>query len=132
MGKKVTGVVLGIGMNVESSPDIEPTRFVPSAGCINEFLSENNQVTQKQIFKLLINALKTNYLRLLNGDYTYLLDIYRNHSCILSKNIRIWSDNESGDSEILFEGIASHIGENLELYLKNIEKPIYNGRLEIL
>ncbi|MDQ1266200.1 MAG: BirA family transcriptional regulator [Bacteroidota bacterium] len=132
MGNVVSGAVLGIGINVESSPQPEPTKFVPKAACINGFLNYSEKVTQGEIFQKLIRNIQFFYSELVRGDYQGLLNIYRINSLAIGRKVRIWSDPIGEAPMIIREGEVIKIGEMLELYLSNKELPITSGRLEII
>ncbi len=128
-GSKVTGAVIGIGLNVETAPLVEPTPFVPKSGCLKGFLQSN--ISEKQVFDLLIRILNINYTFLLNGKYPELLEYYREKSLILGKNVAIWSDERNGSNKILHQSRVLQIGENLELYIEGVNSPVTKGRLSL-
>ncbi len=129
VGNIVNGVILGIGINVESSPNIEPTLFVPETASLNDFLAE--EVKLRFVFDRLVNYLNENYQILIKGDYKKLFNIYKERSYIIGKKVIIFSDPKEGNPEKIEEGTVVDIGKDLELYLDNQKKPITQGRLVI-
>jgi len=128
-GDTVTGVVLGIGLNVLTAPDIETTPFVPRTGCLRDFASDDHVCGQRLVLGRLIHHLDRNYRRLLSGGYYDLLNRYRNRSLIIGKKVMIQQNSTDGGRIETVEGEVIRIGDNLELYLNNIDSPIYKGRL---
>jgi len=127
--EKVTNAIIGIGLNVEVSPQPEPTIFVPGAACLNDFAPGSEFHTRGRLFQLLIRSIYKNYLALANGNYLNLLDKYRRRSNIMGRPIEIYEDSGSGPGKRIAEGQVSSIGENLELYLEGREAPVKRGRL---
>ncbi len=129
MGNEISGAVIGIGLNVEAAPMVEPTAFVAKSSCLNDFSSIF--ITQKEVFDKLLFFLNINYKNLLRGNYRELLEIYRNNSLIIGKEVKIWSDEQNGDNSIIHKGKVIKIGENLELYLEGQKTAIVRGRLSL-
>lgn len=129
-GRNITDAILGIGVNVGTKPRIEGDLFVPQAACMEDFLSADEKCKLKDVYEKLIERLDKNYKLLLSGGYQKLLSAYKERSCIIGRNVSIWSDETDGASkEKLAEGIVKSIGENLELYLDGTPEPVIKGRL---
>ncbi|MFC2131075.1 biotin--[acetyl-CoA-carboxylase] ligase [Bacteroidota bacterium] len=126
-GKEVTDAILGIGLNVESKPDVEPTLFVPVSACLNDFT--NKHVNEKYVFKKLVCHLAENYKLFLKGHYKELLDFYRNRCSIIGRKVSVSTDERDGTSKEFHTGTITGIGEGLELRFDNLDKPITRGRL---
>ncbi len=127
----VKGAVLGIGLNVESAPELTGDNFVKKAGCLNEFLPPEQRVNCSDIFHVLIDKLSNNYLALKEGEYFRLLDIYRNKSIVINKEIFVYSDEIDGTNELITFGKVIGISDNLELILENTHNRINKGRIII-
>jgi BirA family biotin operon repressor/biotin-[acetyl-CoA-carboxylase] ligase len=125
----VTNAIIGIGLNVEVSPDPIPTIFVPRAASLNDFAQGPGICTRGRLFGLLTRSIYQNYLALSGGDYHKLLAKYRDRSNIMGRRIEIYEDSESDTSIKVAEGRISSIGEILELYLEGRETPVKRGRL---
>jgi BirA family biotin operon repressor/biotin-[acetyl-CoA-carboxylase] ligase len=130
-GNKVTGAVLGIGLNVDSVPPILPTPFVPEVTSLSKIAPAPASVSRSRIFDRLISLLHSNYRLLLEGGYENLLNIYRERSLIIGRNVEITPDPPASgtDEENIIEGRVTGIGDNLELYLEGRKKPVARGRL---
>jgi BirA family biotin operon repressor/biotin-[acetyl-CoA-carboxylase] ligase len=128
-GDIVTDAILGIGLNVEQTPKIEPTLFVPQSACLNEFLTD--KTNESEVFRNLLKHLSNNYNTLISGGYDELLKTYIEKSAIINKTVSIWSDARDGTNELLRKGKVLKIGENLELYLDDSPNPVFDGRLAL-
>ncbi len=136
-GSKVTGTVLGIGLNVEFAPEVEPTDFVPKSSSLKNLSNNQKQAEQSFVFFELIKNLTRNYQILLDGGYFELLEIYRKRSIIIGREVIIKPDpirpvppvqaDEKPKENI--EGRVLSIGDNLELYLEGRKEPVFSGRL---
>jgi len=126
IGKRVTGVVLGIGLNVGATPEIEPDGFVSRAASLHSFVRDKDVCRQGLVFKRLIRMLEKNYFSLLNGGESVLMDFYRERSCITGRDVTICFDDKCRE---VISGKVCGIGDNLELYLDGVEKPVTKGRL---
>jgi len=125
----VASVVLGVGLNVEKKPDLLADPYVPKAGAIREFIAEDTPLRQKKILSTMLDRLSRNYHLLLEGQWSRLFNVYRKRSVVVGREVRILSDPEDGQQEELGSGRVFAIGENLELWLDGVEKPIKKGRL---
>jgi BirA family biotin operon repressor/biotin-[acetyl-CoA-carboxylase] ligase len=130
-GTMVTSAVLGIGVNVEATPEVEPTPFVPRVCAIRDFLPAGVPDVREKTFRSLLEALDRNYRTLLGEGVQPLLDRYREDSMVLGENVAICTDGSDQTAEVLARGRVSALGENLELYLEGRSDPISGGRLVI-
>ena len=131
MGNIITGAVLGIGLNVEITPQIPPGRLNLSAASLFDFVTENNYCSQKIILDRLINTLDDNYQRLLKNKYSNLLNIYQERSFVIGKRVRVFSDTPTEQSEEIAQGKVTGLGDNLELLIEGMDHPITAGRIVI-
>lgn len=127
--KTVTGAVLGIGLNVETTPQLEPTPFVPEAASLRGFASEPKQCNQRLVLERLIQALDKNYRILISGGYKELLDRYSRRSLVIGRRVDIYDDKPGAVLEVIASGQVSKLGENIELFLEGINRPFSKGRL---
>jgi BirA family biotin operon repressor/biotin-[acetyl-CoA-carboxylase] ligase len=130
-GDKVTGVFLGIGLNVESTPQIEQDLMVPHASCLKDFVNEKSAFNEATVLELLLEKLSVNYKLLLSGSYNQILSEYIKRSLVIGKKVEIYSDPVDGSTQKTHEGTVRKIGENLELYLAEYDKPVRSGRLRL-
>jgi len=125
----VSSAVLGIGLNVETAPTVEPTPFVPSVGSVREFAPDALSATQGIVQDSLLNALARNYQLLLEEGYTPLLERYRERAGLIGSKIAVCSEDSDSDPPVIAEGRVVAMGEGLELYLENRDEPVTKGRL---
>jgi biotin-[acetyl-CoA-carboxylase] ligase BirA-like protein len=129
MGETVSTVILGIGFNVETKPEVERNRFVPQVASLLDFVGDASICNQAQIFYRLKEQLEKNYSLIRSGEQVRLIDLYRERSNVIGKQVVICFDDECEDA---VSGKAVDIGENLELYLEGLESPISRGRLAFI
>ncbi|MBM2816117.1 MAG: birA [Ignavibacteria bacterium] len=129
-GSILTDVIIGIGLNVETKPESEPTIYVPKAACLNDCLNKESMITFGDTAKRLIQKLIFNYNLIVSNRMQVLLNKYRERSIVVGKHVEIYSDYDS--NEKIADGEVERIGENLELYLKGQSKPFINGRLVLV
>ena len=127
--RTVKSAILGIGLNVEKKPDIETSSFVKDSTSICELVPDRSICGREVVFRELAKNLMRNYDELLSGNYGKLLDIYRQRSVIIGKEVLIHADSPDGNNDITAEGVVESIGDNLELYLEGRKKPVTSGRL---
>jgi BirA family biotin operon repressor/biotin-[acetyl-CoA-carboxylase] ligase len=125
----VSNAILGIGLNVTRSPDFKPDPFVPKTASLSSFLKKKATCTQKAVLEKLMNRLHDNYALMLSGKAVRLIEFYRERSVVLGRKVRVFSDPLKGEPEMMAAGKVVHIGENLELYLEGVTKPVTRGRL---
>jgi biotin-[acetyl-CoA-carboxylase] ligase BirA-like protein len=130
-GKIVSGVILGIGINVETKPEIEKDIFVPGVISLFDCFAQPNGNLLSMVLHNLLKQLTSNYRLLLENRYNDLLNIYRTHSIIIGKLCSVYSDPLTGNPEKLHEGKIVEIGKNLELHFDNRHEPIRRGRIII-
>jgi biotin-(acetyl-CoA carboxylase) ligase len=81
------------------------------------------------VLEKLIHALETNYHLLLNGGYNALLDRYRKRSIITGREVTVCSDETRDEPEVYATGRVTGMGDNLELFIDGMDKPVSRGRL---
>jgi BirA family biotin operon repressor/biotin-[acetyl-CoA-carboxylase] ligase len=132
MEDQVSSVVLGVGLNVEKTPELSPDAHVPKVASIREFVGESAELNQRKILAILLDRMSANYQLLLEGQWAQLLNVYRKRSLVVGREVRILSDPEDGKQEELGSGRVFSIGENLELWLDGEENPVKKGRLILI
>ncbi|MBT8397574.1 MAG: biotin--[acetyl-CoA-carboxylase] ligase [Gemmatimonadetes bacterium] len=128
-GEVVTSAVLGIGINLEARPRVEPTPFVPAVAAVRDFLPGGGRRLREAVLWALLETLDRNYRVLEEEGVSPLLDRYRSHSLVLGREVRVCSEGSDESLEVLAEGRVTGLGENLELYLDGRNDPISGGRL---
>jgi len=127
----VLTAVLGIGLNVKSTPIIQRDSFVPAVASLKDFIREESGFNQKKVLSHLLFYLDHNYGRLLDGQHDELLKSYRDRSLVIGRNVRVLSDTPLERSREIASGVVVEVGENLELLLKG-HAPVTAGRLILL
>ena len=128
-GDRVTGAVIGVGLNVEITPEIEPTVFVPRAGSLREFTEDARSCRRGDLFRLLTKSIYKNYLILLEEGFPGLLKSYRDRSNVIGREVVIYDDEPGDKLSVVTEGLVTGIGDDLELLLADHDKPVRRGRL---
>jgi biotin-(acetyl-CoA carboxylase) ligase len=120
---------LGIGLNVETTPKVESSRFVPEVGSLGDFCDRVDTCRQSDVLQRLLIALDRNYEAMLRGEWKAIIEVYRQRSLVLGREVAIFSDPVNKKQKKIYAGRVIGIGNNLELYLEGQEKPVYAGRL---
>ena len=128
----VQAAILGIGLNVESAPDIPGDDYVPRASSLREFLPETASCGMGDVLTILVERLEDNLSLLIRGGYSELLARYRERSLVLGRQVIIRSDPVGGIPVERCRGRVLEIGENLELSIEGREEPITSGRLVLV
>ena len=119
-------VVLGIGLNVETVPEISGDKFTPKAGCLKDY---SESVDIKTVFHELLDSLYTQYQLVKNNQIQKLHKMYITRSLLIGQNIAVYTEDENTPK---FIGKVIGLGNDLELIFENNISPIRNGRIEIL
>ncbi|HOP06190.1 MAG TPA: biotin--[acetyl-CoA-carboxylase] ligase [candidate division Zixibacteria bacterium] len=128
-GDTVTNAILGIGLNVGTTPTVKPNLFVPRTASLHDFVSASADTSQAIVLQNLIGAIAGGYHILLEDGYRSLLRFYRERSLILGRDVAVYSDRTGDNDTLLVEGIVEAIGDNLELYFKHRPTSVNSGRL---
>jgi biotin-[acetyl-CoA-carboxylase] ligase BirA-like protein len=128
-GDVVTSAILGIGLNAETTPEVEPTPFVPRAASLRNFLPQETPDVQALALQGLLHALDRNYRTLLHDGFQPLLARYRNRSLVLGREVVVCTDVSDHNLHVMAEGVVSELGETLELFLEGRPEPVTGGRL---
>jgi biotin-(acetyl-CoA carboxylase) ligase len=128
-GAVVTSAVLGIGLNVEATPEVEPTPFVPRAASVRDFLPPGEPDMQASTLQGLLHALDRNYRTLLDQGFGPLLNRYRDRSVMVGKEVTVCTEVSDRTLRIVAEGVVSGLGDALELFLEGRPEPLTGGRL---
>ncbi|MCD6162649.1 MAG: biotin--[acetyl-CoA-carboxylase] ligase [candidate division Zixibacteria bacterium] len=128
-GKKVAGVILGIGLNVKTTPEVKANPFVPKTASLVDFCPNREYCSRQYILGKLMESLDNNYRLLINGGYKTLLERYRQRSLAIGRKVDVCLDVPSPDIKIIANGRVTGIGDNLELYIEDFDRPVVRGRL---
>jgi biotin-[acetyl-CoA-carboxylase] ligase BirA-like protein len=128
-GPDVLSVILGIGINVEVTPAVVPTPFVPTVTSLRAHAANPGGVTAGSVLRILLRTLAHNYRGLLAAGGTSLTERYRARSMVIGREVAISTDPQDGAPRVFASGHVSAIGAGLELWLDGQERPITSGRL---
>lgn len=131
LGGTTESAVLGIGLNVSQTPPVQRDSYVPGVAAISDFVEHRESCQHIDAFPRLIEYLGMNIEILLNGEYNGLLDLYRQHSIVLGREVSIYRDTRESSSQLVAKGRVKTIGNSLELLLEGKQVPITNGRLKL-
>jgi BirA family biotin operon repressor/biotin-[acetyl-CoA-carboxylase] ligase len=126
-----TSAVIGIGLNVETTPTITPDRYISHATALKELVPDPEACNQQIVFKHLTESLAQNYRRLKAGGLPQMLDQYRERSMIIGREVEILPDPAAGSGGEIIRGKVVDIGSGLELILEGRATPITKGRLAL-
>jgi len=129
MADLVTSAVLGIGLNVETTPNVASTPSVPKVGSLCDIVTDRRTCNQAVLLGALMISLDRNYRSLLEGNYEALLNRYRERSVVIGRDVDVLSDDTDIEPEVLASGRVKGLGQDLELILEGSERPLTRGRL---
>ena len=128
---RVGWAVLGIGLNVAVAPDVTPTPFVPTVGCLASYRSG---LTLREVLSALLRALAHRCRELEREGPAPLLAAYRAASVIIGREVSVWPEEAAGVSTTgrpRARGIVQAINGDLSLTLAGEPEPVRSGRLVI-
>lgn len=132
LGGQLSHAVLGIGLNVESTPVIPADSFVSKAASLREFADRPGSCTLGVVLARLLRDLEARYLQLHGGGLDALREAYRGRSVVLGRQVSIREEGSLGEGAEIARGRVAGIGEALELVLEGREEPVTRGRLILL
>jgi BirA family biotin operon repressor/biotin-[acetyl-CoA-carboxylase] ligase len=125
----VTSAVIGIGLNVETTPHVAPTPSVPKVGSLCDIVTDRQRCNQAKLLDALMKSLDRNYRSLVDGNYEAVLNRYRERSVVIGRDVEVQSDDSAKEPQVLARGRVKGLGQDLELILEDSERPISRGRL---
>jgi biotin-[acetyl-CoA-carboxylase] ligase BirA-like protein len=128
-GPITESVVVGIGLNVEQRPAVQRDPFVPAVAAVADFVEAPETCRHADVFPRLIENLGRKLDDLHRGQFAELLDLYRQHSLVLGREVTIFKDHRENSSKWLARGRVKSIGPALELFIEGHPEPVTNGRL---
>jgi BirA family transcriptional regulator, biotin operon repressor / biotin---[acetyl-CoA-carboxylase] ligase len=134
-GDVVTSVILGIGLNVETTPDVARSPWVPGAGSLRAIVADPEAISAGAVLRTLLLSLDRLYEVVLREGNAPLVESYRARSAIIGSTVRILSDDVADAAgagappRVIAEGRVAGIGDGLELYIEGHAEPITRGRL---
>lgn len=125
---RVQTVVFGIGLNVETVPDIEASSLMQRASCLNHCWE--TKLTWQDVVPVLISSLAAVYQCLMEDGLDAVYGEYVANSIVMGRPVKIYEDRLS-DARLLAEGVITGLNRDLSLQLEGREEPIVHGRLVI-
>jgi len=129
LSDRVTAGIVGIGLNVETTPEVEATPFVPRVASLRDSYPGPGGCNRDTVFRTLLDALARNYGRLIDGEYEGLLDRYRDRSIVIGREVAVCREEAGAEPNIVAQGCVTGLGNRLELLLDGVNEPINRGRL---
>jgi biotin-(acetyl-CoA carboxylase) ligase len=133
-GGTVEHAVTGVGFNVEVSPPVEPTVFVPRAGCLADRVP--GSLKWFDALPVLLGRMSNWYVSLTAEGPKRLLERYRQDSLVIGRRVEVHADTpgeaEGRPGPPLAEGKVASIGEDLRLRLEGASTSVKQGRLVLL
>lgn len=129
--RTVTSAVVGIGLNVATTPVVAPTPFVPAVSSLRALAAGGPAITQRFVLDRLLSALDRNYRLLLQAGPWLLLERYRQRSTILGQECTVCTDESDTDIDVIAAGTVLSIGDGLELHFAGGGRPVTRGRLVV-
>jgi len=135
-GGRLTSVVLGIGLNVRTAPDLKPSVFTPQAVSLASAWPEGAP-TLSQVLAAVLSEIEQGYLSLVRKGPGPILESYRDASLVLGRRVGIWpvdtpDSGQGGHPAPERSGIVTRICSDLSLELEGEKTPVTTGRLALL
>lgn len=132
-GGRVERVTFGIGMNIAQTPEVEPTPFVPAAGCLADHDPSMRDLLP-EIFHALVHQLDRAIELIAGGQGADIFARYRSMSGCLGKPVRIWPEGtvDWRATAPLCEGEVLALHSDLSLDVAGYPQRIRGGRMALL
>lgn len=127
-GAVLTGVVLGIGINVASTPDVAPTAFVPS---VTSLADHGVRIPLAVVLAAVLDAVARRVAELQVSGIDPIHDAYRQASAIIGREVYVFEDGPASTSSLLAHGTVEDIRPDLTLRLSGRAEPVMRGRLAL-
>lgn len=123
---RVQTVVFGVGLNVETVPEVEASPRVPAPSCLNRCW--DTQLTWQQVAPVLIHSLCSAYQNLLEAGVETLFKEYHADSLVIGRNVQVYEDSLD-EPRLLAEGRVTELNADLSLQCTGSADPVRHGRL---
>jgi BirA family transcriptional regulator, biotin operon repressor / biotin---[acetyl-CoA-carboxylase] ligase len=128
-GQHVESVVLGLGLNVEATPRVSRSAFVPAVASLRDFAADPASVNAGAALGLLLSRLSSNYQMVLARGHAPIMDKYRSHSAVVGEEVTICTEPGYNPARIIAAGRVRDVGDSMELYIAGRPDPVTHGRL---
>ena len=128
----IRNAVIGLGINIDTAPSVEPTPFVPEVTCLRDL---DPAFCLTLLLPPLLQELHGLYGILLKDGFQPLMDAYREYAVVVGRSVRIWPETAESSLEgirrmsPLARGVVSAIHDDLSLILEGDSEPVTRGRL---
>ena len=133
-GDRVTGLLLGIGLDVEATPSVDDDPLARGVTSLADAASPGPPPSLAAAFRAVARSLAAGLDLLASGGGPELVARYRERSVILGREVLVTPDpllpGEAADEPI--RGRVEEIGDQLELRLAGRARPVLRGRLRLL
>ena len=129
-GECIEHAVLGIGVNVATTPEFPSGKFVQPPGSLRE-LAPDILITLPAMLSVLLENLARRHAQLLEHGPGALHADYVRHNCVIGREVEIWEETagECDDAKLIARGRVTDILPNLSLRLDGVAEPVGRGRL---
>lgn len=129
-GKNVNCAVFGIGINVEQTPAIAPTPFVPEAGCLRD-LAEGLTGALPELLEHLVGILDGLIMELKRGGMENIFIRYQDYTNVIGRDVRIWPEGTEDwkTTNPMVCGKVVALNQDLSLHIEGYDQPVRSGRL---
>ena len=129
-GECIEHAVLGIGINIATTPDLPSGKFVQPPGSLRE-LAPDILITLPAILPVLLESLARRYAQLLEHGPGALHADYVRHNCVIGHEVEIWEETagECDAAKLIARGRVTDILPDLSLRLNGVAEPVRRGRL---
>ena len=129
-GDRIEHAVLGIGVNVATTPELPSGKFVQPPGSLRE-LAPDILITLPTLLSVLLESLAKRHEQLLELGPEVLHDDYLRHSCVIGREVEVWEETggEQDNAKLIASGRVADILPDLSLRLDGVAEPVSRGRL---
>jgi len=136
-GGRLTGLVLGCGINVTRTPFVEPSAFVPVVASLPD-LTAGSPPSLRACLAAFLERIAAQLAEVRAAGPGSLLAAYREHSIVVGREIGVWPEGTTPARRVADlppphrRGRVEAIADDLSLRLVGQSEPVLSGRLAIL
>lgn len=132
-GAMIDRVTFGIGMNIDQTPDIAPTPFVPKAGCLAGF-DASMKGSLPAVFAEVIRRLDE-FVESTDAGYPECVFArYRERAAFIGEEVCIWPEGTEDwqGTPPVYRGEVLGLNPDLSLRVNGRAQPIRSGRMALV
>lgn len=132
-GATIDRVTFGIGMNIDHAPAIDPTPFVPEAGCLAGF-DETLRGGLPAVFREVTHRLDELVELVAAGQPDRVFARYRERAGFIGEDVCIWPEGTEDwrATPPVYRGEVFALNPDLSLRVKGRDQPIRAGRMALM